>query len=579
MFTHIHMFRNLVFLVGATSSVVLGTSSVFPGCRGGTLEHCPGVVNCTTHWLTQNIDHFNWAPPLGNSSRATFDQRYFVYDKYWDKANHGPVFFYFGNEDNVELYVNHTGLMWESAEAFGALLVFGEHRFYGETLPFAPGTARCMNFLTTEQAMADFAYLIDHLREAWGAGNSAFIGFGGSYGGMLASWFRIHYPNAIDGVIAGSAPIWSFVGLHPAYDYNSFNAAVTYDTTTAGGASPHCNTNLKAAWPRILRAAESEAGRAILGSAFRTCAPVRPRNEHVDDGLAIVRFVQDPWANMAMGNYPYASSYLMHGKSLLPPWPVRAACKHISAVGDATTGSVSDTALFNALRAAVAVQYNNTGDIKCFPITGRGRELPSYDYEGVQSQAQGRFMSPSRPTMPHDDLSGSSSGASSEGTRCQGSWGYQWCTEMTQPFTQGTSKDFFYCPNGTFHPKRNCSAWSVGAQGCFREWGVRPRPEWARVALGGKRISEASNIVFSNGLQDPWHPGGVLRNLSDSVLAILIPNGAHHIDLMFSDPEDTHYPDIGWARDFERTQIKRWVTEHDRKRDARLRQTALQVEL
>ena len=28
----------------------------------------------------------------------------------------------------------------------------------------------------------------------------------------------------------------------------------------------------------------------------------------------------------------------------------------------------------------------------------------------------------------------------------------------------------------------------------------------------------------------------MLQNLSDSVLAIIIPNGAHHIDLMFSDP-------------------------------------------
>lgn len=31
---------------------------------------------------------------------------------------------------------------------------------------------------------------------------------------------------------------------------------------------------------------------------------------------------------------------------------------------------------------------------------------------------------------------------------CYGSWGYQWCTEMVQPFTEGTDKDMFYCPNG-----------------------------------------------------------------------------------------------------------------------------------
>jgi len=133
---------------------------------------------------------------------------------------------------------------------------------------------------------------------------------------------------------------------------------------------------------------------------------------------------------------------------------------------------------------------------------------------------------------------------------------------MTQPFTQGTAKDFFYCPNGTYHQAENCSAWSVSSQGCMHEWGVTPRPEWARVALGGKHIASATNIVFSNGLLDPWHGGGVLRNLSSSVLAILIPSGAHHIDLMFSDPADDGYPDIAWARNFERAQIKQWVDEH-----------------
>ena len=87
----------------------------FPGCRGGTLVGCPSVANCSTHYLEQHIDHFNWAAPLGDQKHTTFKQRFFVNNKWWDKANNGPVFFYFGNEDNVELYVNHTGLMWESA--------------------------------------------------------------------------------------------------------------------------------------------------------------------------------------------------------------------------------------------------------------------------------------------------------------------------------------------------------------------------------------------------------------------------------------------------------------------------------
>ena len=34
-------------------------------------------------------------------------------------------------------------------------------------------------------------------------------------GGMLASWMRLKYPHILDGAIAGSAPIWSYLGEHP----------------------------------------------------------------------------------------------------------------------------------------------------------------------------------------------------------------------------------------------------------------------------------------------------------------------------------------------------------------------------
>ena len=57
----------------------------------------------------------------------TFKQRVFTYDKYWNKQT-GAIWFYCGNEANVELYINATGLMWENAEKAGALLVFAEHR-------------------------------------------------------------------------------------------------------------------------------------------------------------------------------------------------------------------------------------------------------------------------------------------------------------------------------------------------------------------------------------------------------------------------------------------------------------------
>jgi lysosomal Pro-X carboxypeptidase len=66
-----------------------------------------------------------------------------------------------------------------------------------------------MSLLTTEQAMADYAVVIDTYKKELQA--SAVVGFGGSYGGMLATVFRFQYPHLVDGVIAASAPVSLFV--------------------------------------------------------------------------------------------------------------------------------------------------------------------------------------------------------------------------------------------------------------------------------------------------------------------------------------------------------------------------------
>jgi|AntAceMinimDraft_11_1070367.scaffolds.fasta_scaffold104464_1 lysosomal Pro-X carboxypeptidase len=167
--------------------------------------------------------------------------------------------------------------MWESAERFGAILVFAEHRYYGQSTVGRPkatndvasshtmmaassapsdlsvaagvrskapgigaddtgigidsddtggdgtgigydasaarGTSQRLAYLTSEQAMADYATLIREIKDEINSPEAPVIVFGGSYGGMLATWMRLKYPGSVDGAVAGSAPIWSFVGV------------------------------------------------------------------------------------------------------------------------------------------------------------------------------------------------------------------------------------------------------------------------------------------------------------------------------------------------------------------------------
>jgi hypothetical protein len=72
---------------------------------------------------------------------------------------------------------------------------------------------------------------------------------------MLATWMRIKYPHILDGAIAGSAPIWSYLGEEPAYDSGSYAKIVTRDASEAGGSAPACASNVREVRDRTLDSA------------------------------------------------------------------------------------------------------------------------------------------------------------------------------------------------------------------------------------------------------------------------------------------------------------------------------------
>jgi lysosomal Pro-X carboxypeptidase len=97
-------------------------------------------------------------------------------------------------------------------------------------------------------------------------------------------------------------------------------------------------------------------------------------------------------------------------------------------------------------------------------------------------------------------------------------------------------------------------------ESCIEQWGVSLRPQWAMTQYGGRKaLYAASNIVLSNGNYDPWSGTGVLQNISDSVVAVPIEGGAHHLDLFFAHELDP--PSVVAARETELAHIRKWIAQ------------------
>ncbi|XP_071847604.1 lysosomal Pro-X carboxypeptidase-like isoform X2 [Apostichopus japonicus] len=413
-----------------------------------------GAAQChaTEKVVDMKLDHFDF------TNDETFKLRYFISNKYSSVSN-PPIFFYTGNEGDIVLFCNNSDLMH-------------------------------LKYLSSEQALADYAYLIGAIKEEPSLAHSPVIAFGGSYGGMLAAWMRMKYPNVIAGSIACSAPIWNFP---KEMECNAPYQIVTKDFEMS---SKNCSSVIRASWGALDTMGRTEKGRQDITTGLRLCKPL-----HSEADVETVKsWLSETWFNLAMVDYPYPANFL----EPLPANPIKSICAAF------TSPNKTDSELLTQLVGALTIYYNFTGQALCFNT----------------SQTQ----------SGHVDEYG---------------WYYQFCTEMVMPSCSDGVTDMF-------EPR----PWDYDAyvKNCQNLFGVTPRADWVETFYWGRDITTASNIFFSNGALDPWSSGGVLTNLSKTLQAFVIPEGAHHLDLRSKTEMDP--PGLIQARLMEYAAVKRWIIEY-----------------
>lgn len=71
-----------------------------------------------------------------------------------------------------------------------------------------------LKYLSSEQALADFANFISHFQSLHPhLASVPWVSFGGSYSGSLSAWMRLKYPHLIHSAVASSAPLLAVINF------------------------------------------------------------------------------------------------------------------------------------------------------------------------------------------------------------------------------------------------------------------------------------------------------------------------------------------------------------------------------
>ena len=280
------------------------------------------LLNCEKNTFELNFCRYteavidNFAPIESQLFWKGEGQRYWINEQWWGGVGF-PVFVYIGGEGEEKCSrLTNRMYAFNLAQQHEGLLVNVEHRFYGLSYPTSDMSTPNLAYLSSEQALADLARIIQNITVDRGTTSSKVITIGGSYPGNLAAWFKLKYPHVSAGSIASSAPLTSQTNF-PEY------MKVVADSIAYFSGSG-CNDKFEAAAQKVqdlLAGGPGSSGWSELEKNFKTCnkmnstddatillsdlmgnvqGTIQYNNEH--NG---VMNVTDICATMAAGSDPY----------------------------------------------------------------------------------------------------------------------------------------------------------------------------------------------------------------------------------------------------------------------------------
>merc|ERR1711871_767486 len=336
------------------------------------------------------------------------------------------------------------------------------------------------------------------------------------------------------------------------------------------------------------------------------CTPLKT----AADAFKLITYFQTPLFAIAEGDYPFPSDYITYAlqgiTTPLPAWPARKVCSLVQdlpveiegnrsqvdfsvsmggvdgkvqvkvnwrdTIGNGYNAHDLDTSgalrLFSRVSDALAIWYNASGLMKCHDWQSSNNTSSLLQRESrPQTQPVDTFLQPPQTSKRV---------CTRNSVTVNDAWGAICCNEnlkLVQYLVQGVGNDMYWPPSEQFRnfsyddvvsaaDSHSCAP-SFAASGLYGVPTTKPDP-WAtneQVSYGGKWIGRAgvSNIVFSNGLLDPWCAAGVLSPPSAGLQAVTIDQGGHHLDLFFPTPQDP--PSAIKARQVEEVAIRKWISE------------------